>query len=579
MGTQMLRNVLTIFILFSLLLVANTASANSTSEDPTINVTSLDKILQIENGFVVTSTEWSSDGQYLLVTYSKWVSPSTNIVRHYLLDTNSRTFGEIDYGVHGLDTNGILQAKWTPSGDKICFEVSGYGPTGPGNCYIFCNPDGTNLRGVGTNYIDLSNILENLGDIGFQRNLKWSPDSSKIVFEWQKPGNASTGVYIANRNGTNARELSSATYPQPAWYGSDKIFIIKDEGNVELLSEGGDLIQTFQPENKTEKCCVFSLSPDRKKIIFASGLQGSFDSQTYISNTDGSNLKRNISYYDGDNPEDTNLLTKEYWQPNGSLLLVNQNRNLYIVEGDENNKRLLYEGNASEPQWFPNGKKILFVENKNKLYSIDIDGINLSFITNFGPTPAHSWYNSDKIDRFSIYSISPSGDVIVFASALNPDTGKFYENETDNIFESSNDSSKYSSIAASLFIVNLDGSNLTQVTPTTRGRFDMLRRWRPDGIQFTIESYSLYRTDWEDSLVDLNNQNFSSMWTNITVMKMFGCKKSGTFDKAQNSESNSINTSQVPENKETSNQSPSFMFLQLFVCIMGVWLLHKVRKQ
>ncbi|AKB50623.1 hypothetical protein MSBRW_1370 [Methanosarcina barkeri str. Wiesmoor] len=574
----MLRNILTIFILFSLLLVTNIASANSTSEDLSFNVTPLNKILQIEKGFMTISTEWSPDGQYLLVTYSKWVPPSTNIVRHYLLDTNSRTFGEIDYGVHGLDTDGILQAKWIPSGDKICFEVSGYGPTGAGNCYIFCNPDGTNLRGVGTNYADLSKILENLGDIGFQRNLKWSPDSSKIVFEWQKPENASTEVYVANRNGTNARELSSATYPQPAWYGSDKIFIVKDEGNVELLSEGGDLIQTFQPENKDEKYCVFSLSPDRKKIIFASGLQGSFDSQTYISNTDGSNLKGNISYYDGDNPEDTNLLTKEYWQPNGSLLLVNQNRNLYIVEGDENNKRLLYEGNASEPQWFPDGKKILFVENKNKLYSIDIDGTNLSFITNFGPTPAHSWYNSDKIDRFSIYSISPSSDFIVFASALNPDTGKFYENETDKILESANDS-RYSSIAAPLFIVNCNGSSLTQVTPTTRGRFDMLRRWRPDGKQFTIESYYLYKTDWEDFLVDLNNQNSSSMWTNITVTKMFGSKKSGTFDKVQIDEPDFTNTSQVTENKETSKQSPSFSFLQLFVCIIGIWLLHKAREQ
>ncbi|WP_048066233.1 TolB family protein [Methanosarcina acetivorans] len=572
----MLKNMLILFLLSLSVIVG---LANPASEDPNINVTSLDEILQIEKGFMTISTEWSPDVQYLLVTCSKSDSPSTNIVKHYLLDTNSHTFGEIDYGVHGPDTNGILQAKWTPSGDKICFEVSGYGPTGPGNCYIFCNSDGTNLRGVGTNYTDLSKILENRGDIGSQRNLKWSPDSSKIAFEWQKPGNASTGVFIANGNGTNAHELSSATYPQPAWYDSGKVFIVTDEGTVDLINESSDLIDTFQPEDKDEKYWGFSLSPDRKKILLVSGLPDSFDLHTYISDTDGSNLKGNVSFYDGDNPEDTNILTKEYWQPNGSLLLVNQNRNLYIVEGNENNKRLLYEGNASEPQWFPDGKKILFVENKNKLYSIDIDGTNLSFITNFGPTPSHSWYNSDKIDRFSIYSISPSGDVIVFASALNPDTGKFYKNETDKILESENDSSKYSSIAAPLFIVNCNGSSLTQVTPTTKGRFDMLRRWRPDGKQFTIESYSLYRTDWEDSLVDLNNQNSSSMWTNMTVTKIIEREDPATVGKAQNSESNSINTSQVTENKETTNKSPSFMFLQLFVCIMGVWLLHKAREQ
>lgn len=110
--------------------------------------------------------------------------------------------------------------------------------------------------------------------------------------------------------------------------------------------------------------------------------------QTYISNTDGSELKGKISYYDG---TEQRILTKEYWQPNGSCLLVNQNGNLYLVEGNENKKSLLYKGNASEPQWVPDGKKILFVEGKNKLYSINVDGTNLTFITSFGLTSSYFW--------------------------------------------------------------------------------------------------------------------------------------------------------------------------------------------
>ena len=143
----MLRSV---FIVVILLLVTSIASADPTSEGSSnLNVTSLDEILHIEKGFITTSTAWSPNGQHLLVTCSKWVPPSKNIVKHYLLDTNSHTFGEINYGINESDTNGILDAKWTPSGNKIYFGVSKFaGPTGSGSCFVVCNPDGTDLRGV-----------------------------------------------------------------------------------------------------------------------------------------------------------------------------------------------------------------------------------------------------------------------------------------------------------------------------------------------------------------------------------------------------------------------------------------------
>ena len=533
--------------------------ANPTSGNPNLNVTSLDKILNLEKGVVTTSTAWSPDGRYLLITCSKWVPPSKNIVKHYLLDMNSHTFGEINYGISESDTNGILGAKWIPSEDKIYFGVSRVDRTSSGYCFVICNPDGTNLKCVGTNYTDLSTVMKNIGDIGFQRNLNWNPDFSKIVFEWQKPGDASTGVYIADRNGTNTRELSSATYPQPVWYDSDKIFIVMDDGNVELINENGDLVQTFQPENKDEKYWEFSLSPDRKKILLVSGLPGSFDLQTYISNTDGSNLKGNVSYYDG---TDERILTKEYWQPDGSLLLVNQNGNLYLVEGDENKKSLLYKGNASEPQWFTDGKKILFVEDKNKLYSIDVNGTDLTFITSLGLTSSYFWdLFWDPLDKAKQFSISPSGNVIVFTSALYPDTGKIIENEPGP--------SKCQNIAASLFIVNSNGSNLTQITPTIKGRHDILREWGPNGERLTIGSI-IFSSDssWdykENSLVELSATNSCSIWKNMPVKEIIGGEDVNSVDKVKNIKSSSINTSQVTEYKEKARSFLAF-FLHFFTC-------------
>lgn len=554
-------------IIFFLLFATNIASANPALNDSNLNVTSLDKILHIEKEFVVTSTEWSPNGQYLLVRSSKSDSPSNGVVEHYLMDTNSYTFGEIDYGVHGPDSNGILQAKWTPSGDKIYFEISrGAGPTDSGNCFVVCDPDGTNLRCIGTNYTDLSYIIKNLGSIGFQRNLNWNQDSSKIAFEWQKPGNALTGVFIANGNGTNACELrsrASAGRPEPDWYDSDKIFLATDKGTVVLVNERDDLIKTFQSENKEDLYGygAFSLSPDRKKIMFAAGTPGNCSSRTYISNVDGSNLKGNISY-------DENVWANESWQPNGSLLLVNQYGNLYIVEGDKNNKRLLYEGNASEPQWFPDGKKILFVENGNKLYSINVNGTNLSFITSFGPTYSYFWKYFDEGQHFSI---SPSGNTIAFMSAFDSATRKAIEN--NDIFN--ND------YAAPLFIVNSDGSNLTQVTPAVKGRYDTCINWSPDGKQFTIGStidVGNGRSQWVSSLVKLDSEYFSSTWKSLPVKEIIKSEESGTVEKIQINEPDSKNTSQVTASQEIIKQSPSFMFIQPFICIIGIWLLHKSRE-
>lgn len=542
-------------IAVSLLLATNAALANPTSESPNLNVTSLDKILKTEEGFTATSTAWSPDGQHLLVTYSKSDSPSNYIAKHYLLDTNSHTFGEISYGTNGPDANGILDAKWTPSGDKIYFGVSKVDPINSGHCFIICSPDGTNLRCIGTNYTDLSSILDNLGDIGFQRNLNWNQDSSKIVFEWEKPENHSTEVYNVDGNGTSVREITSATYPQPVFYDSDKVFVLTNEGTVELMDESGDIAQRFRPENKDEQYCVFSLSPDRKKIIFASGLPGNFDLQTYISNTDGSELRGNISYYDG---TDEHILTKEYWQPNGSLLLVNQDGSLYIIQGDESDKRLLYEGDASKPQWFPDGKKILFVENKNKLYSIDVDGSNLTFITNFGLTSSYFWdLLWDPLDKAKQFSVSPSGDLIAFTSALYPDTGEIIQNEPGP--------SKCQNIAAPVFIVNSDGSNLTKVTPSVKGRHDVLREWSPNGRQFAIGSVLFSRDgDWyykESSLVELDSENSSSVWKDMPVKEILGSKGPAIIDKIQSNESNSTNTLNATEHKETKMRFPYFMFL------------------
>ena len=65
----------------------------------------------------------------------------------------------------------------------------------------------------------------------------------------------------------------------------------------------------------------------------------------------------------------------------------------------------------------------------------------------------------------------------------------------------------------------------------------------------------------------------------MPVKEIIGNEEPSTVGEIQIDEFNSTNTSQINEHKETGNQSPSFMFFQLFSCIIGIWLLHKNREQ
>ncbi|MCM1987853.1 TolB family protein [Methanococcoides seepicolus] len=197
---------------------------------------------------------------------------------------------------------------------------------------------------------------------------------------------------------------------------------------------------------------------------------------------------------------------------------------------------------------------------------MDSDGTNISFIADIGLTTHHIWdtYEWEQI------SISPTGERIAFTSAL-------YQN--GELIDLEPSLKKAKNVAAPLFIINSDGTNLTQLTPSLKGRHDFLDRWSPDGKILTAdfihfsENGNMHGSPY---LISLDDQDIANGWKETPVRQIIGSDnpiKINNEDQLNETPVRNDSLSNGTENK----QIPSFRFFQLFFCLMGAWILQKKR--
>ncbi|MBC8401669.1 MAG: PD40 domain-containing protein [Candidatus Marinimicrobia bacterium] len=185
---------------------------------------------------------------------------------------------------------------------------------------------------------------------------------------------------------------------------------------------------------------------------------------------------------------------------------------LFLIDIDGKNKtQLTNSGNSRYPIFFPNGRKILFIEDENndELYSVDIDGRNTIRLTN----------NTDR-DREP--DISPDGEKIVFQTnrdgneeiyIMNSD-GSNQINLTNH--NGSDNGPKFSSSGAKIvfysyrngntdvYLMNNDGSNQTRLT--TEPQYDGQPSFSHDGSRIVFRSYRDNNYELYIMEVDGNNQ-------------------------------------------------------------------------
>ena len=533
------------------------------------NISSLQLInlTHSENGFKIYSPKWSSDGRYLIFGSFNPISMAKSINKHYLLDFQNRTFGEIDYGITEEESNYMSpDICWIPSNNKTYFSVSKLGGRGEfGVNTIICNPDGTDIRSISSSgAITLSDVISNLGREIVYGDLTYSPDYKKLTFIYEDSENYFGNIWIENLDGTEAFELQANAY-RLKWYNSTIVIFQSRDGNIIIKDYNGNNIRTLTSPNKGEEYELISISPDQKKI--ATGSRSENDEyQFYLSNIDGSDPLRiaqsNLEFFDYGPVQ----LEFGIWQPNGSIMLLNENGDLYVLEGNNNKKRLLYEGNATHPKWFPDGNKVLFTENENQLYSIDLDGTHLLHITDIGLTTHYIWETYD----FKQASISPSGKTIAFTSALDTN-GKIVDHEP------SIESRKF--IEAPLFTINSDGTNLTQITPAIKGRHDFVEGWSPDSKILTASAIQFKNDETifgSPYLISLDSTNLTDGWQEMPVSEILGNGNKVQLNNSSQASVKNIEDEEVSQ-EQTPPRSPAFQLTDLFVCIICVYLL-KLRK-
>lgn len=211
--------------------------------------------------------------------------------------------------------------SWSPDGQFIAFTVM------PGSTDT---EDVYRIRADGTNQVNLTNNASKGITAASSMHPAWSPDGQLIAFSYDCNDHTDAGIYVMNRDGTNARYLRTpGTWP--AW------------------------------------------SPDGTLIAFVAFDQSDASADIYVMNADGTNrrqLTRGIDVAAG----------RLAWSPNGQFIAFRawngSNGDLYIVPITGGKLRNLTNSAEDERSvvWSPDGRLLAYTLDSQGIYVIRPDG-------------------------------------------------------------------------------------------------------------------------------------------------------------------------------------------------------------
>lgn len=219
----------------------------------------------------------------------------------------------------------------------------------------------------------------------------------------------------------------------------------RDDGNFGLFAmrpDGSGLVQFNAPGGAADA----AWSPNGHRIAFETDPDGGQDPEIFVMDTDGTNVQQLTDSLHPDIWPD--------WFPNGKQLVFNSLRNgkpdIYVMNADGTDVRQLTidpDTAGFHPQVSPNGQQVLYSK-------APFGGPTNVFVMNADGTNDHAVTSGPYLDVDAVWS--HDGQQIVFSSNRN---GPSLE----------------------IFIMDADGSNITALT-NTAGR-DYVPAVSPDGKQ------------------------------------------------------------------------------------------------
>ncbi len=256
-------------------------------------------------------------------------------------------------------------------------------------------------------------------------------------------GGPSSGIYSLAPDGTGLQPLDSAVHDEDAVPSPDgtKVAFVRDGVYVINADGTGEKQLTTDPSDSGP-----TWSPDGSTIAFSREVPGPDGTHTDVFTVPSNG---------GPTTRVTNDLLQKLtpaWSPDGTQIAFAGYKEvagqaptsvqLYVMNSDGSGVKLLGGSNVAQPAWSPDGSQIAFAGEGGTLFVIRADGADLRTLY----TP-------------------PGGQGFAFSPAWSPDGSAiaFVSGSTVNNLQ--------------VFIANIDGSALTQVTT---GPFDALDvSWAP----------------------------------------------------------------------------------------------------
>jgi Tol biopolymer transport system component len=259
---------------------------------------------------------------------------------------------------------------WSPDGRRLAFvRVQG----GRSDIYVV-DADGRGLRSLA--HAIMFRPSPGAPSSGFAANPTWSPDGERIAFMSNRDG--TDDIFVVNADGSGLRNLTRSQGDRTRmWHGRQHERIFWSSPHQQWSPDGRKIVFRSERDRPSELERAACRPRCRRDEI-------------YVINADGSGRRRLTHNWRSDGAP--------MWSPDGRKIVFVRSGwesagvqgDVYVVNADGSGERNLTRSvtrplaTDTAPAWSPDGRKILFVSNRDRngeIYVMNADGSGLRKLT------------------------------------------------------------------------------------------------------------------------------------------------------------------------------------------------------